>query len=198
MNHFTRYTFAISESDEEEQMADIPIELSINSDQASHSSKRIREDFQPQLIQAEAESKPLVFTSKFRFSVSPQGKIYLPAEDGSLVRYFLTFDNAEAEIGLKIHQAELKFLKNPEDQKFEIEKLEKFWFDLAQTYSGMDDSNKIPSEAMVWTLFCVLFGNPSINIRQILETPMIVDSEYMNPNQKQLKRKKALYSWLCG
>lgn len=191
--HFTRYTFNISESEsEDEPIIDIPIDLSMNTEPLQN-SKRPREDFQPQII-PEQDVKPLNFRSGFRIGISPQGKVFLPAEDGTLVRYYLNFDNAEAEIGLNLQIEELRYAShnsNPNQMEF----LENFWFKLAQAYTGMDT---IPSEAMLWSLFCVLFGNPNISPRKILDTLMSTDDIYLNHDQKQLQRKKALHEWLSA
>ena len=207
--HFTRYTFAISDSEEEPerdqgeqdriQISDYPIELSVDPELESiGSKKRPREDFHSEPGNTELEIKPLRLGPGFRIGISPQGKIFVPSVTGELVAYLLNFDNTEAELGLKLQMETLPPVENrAERMRYPIASLENYWYRLAQRYSGMESAGQTV-EAILWSIFCVLFGDPHINISEILEVPMAIENSHLSPAQMQLKRKKALYSWLVA
>jgi hypothetical protein len=201
--HFTRYTFALSESESEEQQhLEVPMDLFLEADEDSMIQKRPREDFQGQEMQMEDEIKPLNLNSGFKFSISPQGKMFLPAVDGSLVSYSLDFDNTPMISGLKIQMEGIKQsieskARGVENDEACINMLEEVVYKLARNYSGMETNTEFSSEAMMWSLFCVLFGNPNINMANLLEIPTLEPLDTENTTEINLKRKKALVSWLC-
>lgn len=185
-----------SEEEEEERIVEFP-SISLEPDVMSIDSKRLNEDFHNESISNEVDIRPLNFRNCFKIGVSPQGKIFLPCENGELVAYSLDFDNTEAERALKIQIQELQPMNTrTEPVRYPFQQLEKYWTTLAKSFSG-EDPDKLSVEAMMWSLFSVLFGDFNSNFKEIHQTNMRTEPEFLNKGHKELKRKKGLYNWLC-
>lgn len=198
VQHFTRFQLRWDEDEDEEEenkehddpVLQIPLEI----ESESVNSRRRFELPESSSEVEKIEVQTLDFSRKFKFSISPQGLMYLPTASGALKGYRLYFENEQAVKGLDILMNQIRY--GSQDYYASTKHLECIWYRMARIYIRDTTYANISNDAQLWTLVNVLFGSPFINISNLSSEEVPFKEGSFTDAQIQLIRKKAFFTWL--